>query len=383
MEALNNFEELYNTFCLVNPKFVDHISAETSRHGGKRKSDLAKGRWASLTSLINKNAYDAIEELKAMMDPFVHVHRRTILQESLPGLSDTLAVLTPTDLQKKLLERISENVFEKHVGVKTQFVIELVRLIKAQEGKQVLYVDGKLDEKQRQVVIHSFNDHNNEAKVLLASTKAYFEGINFVGTMEIEKYQRQTKKDRISELVLFSTNGHKYDQSEISNDKILEAMNSISSAGVQNSASFTSTLPAVGNLTQDSMPNVVGHSNLLQYQKQHQQQQPQHWSILHHQQMLQTSQQGQQQKQQLIGQQPNTTNIQQNQLIGQPNSIPDLQRQQRLMGQQKNTSNIQQQQFMGQQNNLSNMHQTELGPQKCLWPPAVSAAWNTICPKYP
>ncbi|KAI5678455.1 hypothetical protein M9H77_09405 [Catharanthus roseus] len=118
---------------------------------------------------------------------------------------------------KKLLERISENVFEKvhlvslisahpslvaehevfsdhksmleelkispEAGVKTQFVIELVRLSKApgekvlifseyidplnflmkqlashfswEEGKQVLYMDGKLDEKQRQVVIHS------------------------------------------------------------------------------------------------------------------------------------------------------------------------------------------------------------------------------------
>ncbi|KAI5656543.1 hypothetical protein M9H77_25336 [Catharanthus roseus] len=31
--------------------------------------------------------------------------------------------------------------------------------------------------------------------------------------------------------------------------------NSISSAGVQNSASFTSIIPAVGNLTQDSKPN--------------------------------------------------------------------------------------------------------------------------------
>ncbi|KAI5678439.1 hypothetical protein M9H77_09389 [Catharanthus roseus] len=220
-----------------------------------------------------------------MMDPFVHMHKGTILQESLPGLSDTLVVLTPTDLQKKLLERISENVFEKvhlvslisahpslvaeheafsdhksmleelkispEAGVKTQFVIELVRLSKArvekvlifseyidplnflmkqlashfswEEGKQVLYMDGKLDEKQRQVVIHSLNADNSEAKVLLASTKACCEGIKS-GTMEIERYKRQTKKDRISELVFSSPDGQKYDTSEISNDKILEAM---------------------------------------------------------------------------------------------------------------------------------------------------------------
>lgn len=317
----NNFDELYNTFCLVNPKFAD----EMSRHGAKSKSNRSKGRWASL--IINKNADDAVDDLKAIMDPFVHVHKGAILQESLPGLSDKLVILTPTDLQKKLLEMISDNVFEKvrlvslistqpslvaeqekfsdhksileelkispEAGVKTKFVIELVRLCSAQgekvlifseyidplnflkkqltshfsweEGMQVLYLDRKLDEKQHRVVIHSFNDHNSEAKVLLASTKAYFEGINLVGasrvvlldvvwnpsverqainrayrlgqkkfvhvyhllmsgTMEVEKYQRQSKKDKISELVFSSPYERKYEKSKISYDNILEAM---------------------------------------------------------------------------------------------------------------------------------------------------------------
>ncbi|KAI5656537.1 hypothetical protein M9H77_25330 [Catharanthus roseus] len=267
------------------------------------------------------------DDLKAIMDPFVHVHKGAILQESLPGLSDKLVILTPTDLQKKLLEMISDNVFEKvrlvslistqpslvaeqekfsdhksileelkispEAGVKTKFVIELVRLCSAQgekvlifseyidplnflkkqltshfsweEGMQVLYLDRKLDEKQHRVVIHSFNDHNSEAKVLLASTKAYFEGINLVGasrvvlldvvwnpsverqainrayrlgqkkfvhvyhllmsgTMEVEKYQRQSKKDKISELVFSSPYERKYEKSKISYDNILEAM---------------------------------------------------------------------------------------------------------------------------------------------------------------
>ncbi|KAI5669496.1 hypothetical protein M9H77_19349 [Catharanthus roseus] len=315
----NNFDELYNTFCLVNPKFAEH--------GAKRKKNPAKGRWASLTNLIDKNADDALDELRAMMDPFVHVHKGTILQESLLGLRDTLVVLNPTDLQKKLLQRIPNNVFEKvhlvslisahpslvaereefsdhrsileqvkmspEAGVKTQFVIEIVRLSNArgekvlifseyidplnflmkqltshfswEEGEQVLYMDGQLDEKQRQVVIHSLNTPNSEAKVLLASTKACCEGINLVGasrvvlldvvwnpsverqaisrayrlgqkkfvyvyhlimsgTMEIEKYQMQTKKDRLSELVFSSPAGHNYCKSEISDDKILEAM---------------------------------------------------------------------------------------------------------------------------------------------------------------
>ncbi|KAI5656544.1 hypothetical protein M9H77_25337 [Catharanthus roseus] len=239
-----------------------------------------------------------------MMDPFVHVHKGTVLQESLPGLSDTLVVLTPTDLQKKLLERISENVFEKvhlvslisahpsqvaerevfsdhksmleelkmspETGVKTQFVFELFRLSKARDERVLIFSEynDPLNFLMKQLVSHfSWEGAKQvfEAKVLLASTKACCEGINLVrasrvvlldvswnpsverqaishpyrlgqkkfcyvyhlimsGTMEIEKYHRQTKKDRLSELVFSSLDGHKYDTFEISNDKILEAM---------------------------------------------------------------------------------------------------------------------------------------------------------------
>ncbi|KAI5655755.1 hypothetical protein M9H77_32942 [Catharanthus roseus] len=327
----NNFDELYNTFCLVNQKFSEDISIETCRNRAIRKNNLAKGKWASLTNLINKNADDAVEELRAMMDPFVHVHKGTILQESLPGLRDTLVVLNPTDLQQKLLTRIPEDCFLERMhllsmisvhpslvaqnklfsdqknfleqlktrpeaGVKTQFVIEIVRLSKArgekvlifseyldplrflmkhlasyfswEEGKQVLYMDGAMDEKQRQLVIHSLNNNESESQVLLASTKACSEGINLVGasrvvlldvvwnpsverqaisrayrlgqkkfvyvyhlitskTLEVDKYQRQAKKDRISERVFSSPyeQNHRSDISKIvSGDNILEAM---------------------------------------------------------------------------------------------------------------------------------------------------------------
>ncbi|KAI5678442.1 hypothetical protein M9H77_09392 [Catharanthus roseus] len=169
----NNFDELYNTFCLVNPKIVEHISAKTCRHGAKSKSDSTKERWASLTSLINKNAYDVIDVLKAMMDPFMHVHKGTILHESLLGLSDTLVVLTAIDFEKKLLVRIFENIFEMvylvslicahpspiaehevfsdhksmleelkispEAGVKTQFVIELIQLSKVRGEKVLIF----------------------------------------------------------------------------------------------------------------------------------------------------------------------------------------------------------------------------------------------------
>ncbi|KAL8108575.1 hypothetical protein AgCh_024882 [Apium graveolens] len=73
------------------------------------------------------------------------------------------------------------------------------------------------------------------------------------------------------------------------------------------------------------------------------------------------TQQQQQQQQHLVGQ-SNATNIQQNQLIGQQNSISDMQQQQRMLGQQNNLSN-QQQQLMGLPNNLPHMHQQQIGPQ--------------------
>ncbi|XP_057501857.1 mediator of RNA polymerase II transcription subunit 15a-like [Actinidia eriantha] len=103
--------------------------------------------------------------------------------------------------------------------------------------------------------------------------------------------------------------------------------------------------------------------SVLRQQQQQQQQTP----IIHQQ---QTPMQPQtmlppQQQQQLMGQQPNSTIMQPNQLIGQQNNIPDMQQQQqRLLGQQNSLSNLQQQpqQLMNQQNNLPNQLQ-QLGPQ--------------------
>jgi len=111
----------------------------------------------------------------------------------------------------------------------------------------VLFVSGKDPPKVKQSVIHSFNDANCRAKVLLASTKACSEGISLVGasrvvllvvvwnpsvkrqaisracrngkkkvvytyhllaegTTEEEKYGKQVKKDRLSELVYSEKN---------------------------------------------------------------------------------------------------------------------------------------------------------------------------------
>lgn len=318
----NNYNELFNILCLVNPNFAESIPLKTDIFDPKRKNRSGKERWASLTSLIDKDDYQAAEELRAMMAPFVHVHKGNVLEERLPGLRDTLVVLNPSELQKQLVHQILGNVPKKYqkenqnflekvhlvslvsvhpslvsqhkefsdqksileeqemnleLGVKTQFVIEIVRLSTArnekvlvfsefidplnflqkqltsyfswEEGKQILYMDGKLCDKQRQSVISSLNAPNSEAKVLLASVKACSEGISLVGAsrvvlldvvwnpsferqaicrayrlgqkkivyvyhlimsgtkMEINKYLKQAKKDQLSEQLFPSLEG--------------------------------------------------------------------------------------------------------------------------------------------------------------------------------
>ncbi|XP_057487512.1 SNF2 domain-containing protein CLASSY 4-like [Actinidia eriantha] len=105
----NNFGELFNTLCVVRPKFGDRFLSGTrgdSRRKQGTKSSAARGTWASLTSSIGKDCDGRLDELKAMIEPFVHVHKGTILKESLPGLRDSVVVLRPTCLQKALIEVI-------------------------------------------------------------------------------------------------------------------------------------------------------------------------------------------------------------------------------------------------------------------------------------
>lgn len=49
----------------------------------------------------------------------------------------------------------------------------------------LLYMHGRLDQKQKQFLIHNFNDESSQAKVLLASIKAYSEGINLIGASRV------------------------------------------------------------------------------------------------------------------------------------------------------------------------------------------------------
>ncbi|KAL2539921.1 SNF2 domain-containing protein CLASSY 3 [Abeliophyllum distichum] len=222
----------------------------TSR--GKKMRGKNKGPHSDSIADPFDNA--SIEKLKSAIAPLVHVHKGTILQQSLPGLRDCVILLKPPTVQKSLLERIeglpSTFEFEYKValisvhpylflryhstetqkfeidqdvleasrlnpneGVKTRFVMELVRLcvannekvlifsqyiqplelIKDQlvaifnwvDGKQVFTMQGKLDQKQRQTWINLFNDPQSEVKVMLASTKCCSEGINLIGASRI------------------------------------------------------------------------------------------------------------------------------------------------------------------------------------------------------
>ncbi|GER29551.1 chromatin remodeling 31 [Striga asiatica] len=223
----NNFTELHNTFCLVNPSFA-------------RKRKLLVNDWLDP---------DDLKKLRLEMEPFVHTYQGSILEKNLPGLKDCLILLKPTDLQKELLGEISrsENFlgqdhltslisvhpslvarrrkFSNHkrmleglesdpdAGVKARFLIKLIQLsgqvgekvlvfsqfipplrhimslvtrhLSWAEGREVMYLDGDIKMNERQRVIDSFNDERGRAKVMLASRGACSEGINLVGASRV------------------------------------------------------------------------------------------------------------------------------------------------------------------------------------------------------
>lgn len=101
----NNFTELYNTLCLVNPTF----SQTTSKTPG-RKPNAARDEWAYVTNSICKSSTtggenDGLKKLRLMIKPFVHIHKGGILEKTLPGMRDCMIVLKPTDLQRKLVHK--------------------------------------------------------------------------------------------------------------------------------------------------------------------------------------------------------------------------------------------------------------------------------------
>ncbi|KAL4323433.1 hypothetical protein GQ457_11G011050 [Hibiscus cannabinus] len=105
----NNFKELFNTLWIVRPKFAEGIQYKEKKRRG-RKGDQEKLKFTywigSIENEVDRN--DKLREVRALIKPFVHVYKGTILQTALPGLKHSLVVLRPTDLQKKILACVEE-----------------------------------------------------------------------------------------------------------------------------------------------------------------------------------------------------------------------------------------------------------------------------------
>ncbi|KAM7272806.1 hypothetical protein ACFE04_027470 [Oxalis oulophora] len=106
----NNFKELYNTLRLVRPSFTDKMLAKNGEVQKKRgpKSSESKQKWISLTDNIIHSGSQlqnpSIEELRATISPFVHIHKGNILKQSLQGLRHAVLILQPGNIQKNLLD---------------------------------------------------------------------------------------------------------------------------------------------------------------------------------------------------------------------------------------------------------------------------------------
>ncbi|RHN45026.1 putative DNA helicase chromatin remodeling SNF2 family [Medicago truncatula] len=240
---------------------------------------------------------EILKSIKRSQNTIFNFERKIALTSVHPSLflECSLSEEEESALDKDQLEKLRLN---PHEGVKTKFLFEFVRLCDAfhekvlvfsqfhaplqlikdqltsafkwSEGKEVLFMSGKDPPKVKQSVIHSFNDANCQAKVLLASTKACSEGISLVGasrvvlldvvwnpsverqaisrayrigqkrvvytyhllaegTTEEEKYGKQAEKDRLSELVFSEKNATDIDEESKScagnfEDRVLDQM---------------------------------------------------------------------------------------------------------------------------------------------------------------
>ncbi|GMY22972.1 SNF2 domain-containing protein CLASSY 3-like [Fagus crenata] len=133
----------------------------------------------SISSSAGSHADEEIKKFKALVAPFVNVHKGSILQKSLPGLRDCVVVLNPPDMQKRLLESIRER----------QAISRAYRI----GQKKVVYTYHLITR----------------------------------GTTECDKYCKQAEKDRLSELVFSASNNENDMQKSsvvVSDDKVLDEM---------------------------------------------------------------------------------------------------------------------------------------------------------------
>ncbi|XP_056173513.1 SNF2 domain-containing protein CLASSY 4-like [Syzygium oleosum] len=256
----NNFLELYNTLCLVRPATANELPESLKKFCQTRTTQRKRAKKEDINSLVqphDKVADDVIVNLRSIMAPFVHVHKGSILKENLPGIKECIVVLNPGDRQKKIVENIQRSqcgfeyefklslacihpslilscnaygnekplIFQERqkledlktntdAGVKTRFLVELIRLSEAlgekvlvfsqykeplslisdqlrstflwpSTGKEILHMHGSLDQRERQRLIEEFNSRQSRARVMLASTKACSEGISLVGASRV------------------------------------------------------------------------------------------------------------------------------------------------------------------------------------------------------
>lgn len=244
----NSFLELSNVLYLIRPKFARHFASKSFKKIG------LEDYWTSLT--LNNITEKKIDEIRQILDPIVHIHNGDILQKSLPGLRESVVILNPLPHQKEIITAMENTVTmgtldaeykislasihpflvtcaklsEKEtssvdvsllkslrpnpcVGVKTKFVLEIVRLCEAMkervlvfsqyleplslimdqlskmfnwtEGEEILLMSGNVLVQNREALMEAFNNMKSNAKVMLASTKACCEGITLIGASRV------------------------------------------------------------------------------------------------------------------------------------------------------------------------------------------------------
>uniref|UniRef100_A0A3Q7HLY2 Helicase C-terminal domain-containing protein n=1 Tax=Solanum lycopersicum TaxID=4081 RepID=A0A3Q7HLY2_SOLLC len=230
----NNIKELYNTLCVVSPKIASDLeqkwfSLSSSIDKNARELEKLKDIRSPFVHKCSKNVKKV--SLPRIRDTIIHLkptelqnellkrvpeNPRSFYEENLMSLiSVHLSLVTNrkelSELESQLKERRCR--LDVDIGVKLKFVIELIRicgwwkerviifsqlldplnLIMKQLnslfswtlGREILYMDGKLDVNQHQISINYVNDPKSDFKVLLAVTKAFSEGISLIGTSRV------------------------------------------------------------------------------------------------------------------------------------------------------------------------------------------------------
>ena len=218
-----------------------------------------------------------LESFKSSQNSFIFENKQTLASIH-PSLLLEFKLLEEEEcfVDKDRLEKLR---LDHNAGVKTKFLVEFVSLcaahnekvlvfsqfldplhliidqlnsaLKWTEGKEILYMSGEV--RDRQTLIHNFNDENSQSKILLASTRACSEGISLVGasrvvlldvewnpsvekqaisrayqigqkkvvytyhlltqgTKECDKYCKQAEKHRLSELVFSAKNADNHNE---------------------------------------------------------------------------------------------------------------------------------------------------------------------------